>query len=311
MSTYRHRSGGEVERSDLPAANRIPAEFRNTGFHLGCSHMFLQGPCPLHVHEHEELVIVWDGSGVHLTEAGDCPLEPGHVFLIAKGHEHGYANTRGLLLSNIYFDREALALPTADLESIPGFNALASIGTPASSDNRAGHRPARRLHPRTVGEIERLTGWIAVELREKRPGYRFASLAHLMEILTRVARATDRLQSGQTSGMMIIQRATFFAEAQFHRSLTMEELAEAACTSVRTLQRLFRRELDCTPLEYLHQLRIRKAQFLLRTHPDSVSEVAYRCGFSDANYFARVFRSAVGMSPMEFREALTVGDCGD
>lgn len=310
MSTHHHRAGSNVERSDLPAANRVPAEFRNTGFHLGCSHMFLQGPCPLHVHEHEELVIVWDGSGTHLTEAGGYPLEPGHVFLIAKGREHGYANTRGLLLSNIYFDREALALPTADLESIPGLNSLASVGTVAAGGNRARHRCARRLHPRTVGEIERLTGWVAVELREKRPGYRFASLAHLMEILTRVARATDRLQSGQTSGMLIIQRATSFAEAQFHRSLTMEELAEAACTSVRTLQRLFRRELDCTPLEYLHHLRIRRAQFLLRAHPDSVSEVAYRCGFSDANYFSRVFRTTVGVSPVEFRSSLAEGERG-
>jgi AraC-like DNA-binding protein len=269
--------------------------------------MFLQGACPLHAHEHEELVIVWDGSGSHITESGTHPLEPGHVFLIAKGRRHGYADTNGLLLSNVYFDREALGLPTADLESIPGFHALTSVGSHGYAVSHGGARFARRLEPRTVEEIQRLTGWIAVELREKRPGYRFASLAHLMEILTRVARGFDRASTGQSGQMMIIERATSYAEAQFHRSLTMEELAEAACTSVRTLQRLFRRELDCTPLEYLHQLRIRRAQFLLRTHPDSVSEIAYRCGFSDANYFSRVFRSAVGVSPVEFRSSLAEG----
>jgi len=262
--------------------------------------MFLQGACPLHAHAHEELVIVWDGLGSHLTECGSHPLEAGHVFLIAKGRLHGYADTNGLLLSNIYFDREALALPTADLESIPGFHALTSVASQEHSMGNNG-RSTRRLEPRTVEEIQRLTGWIAVELREKRPGYRFASLAHLMEILTRVARGFDRVYTGQSGQMMTLERAVSYAQAQFHRPLTMEELADAACTSVRTLQRMFRRKLDCTPLEYVHQLRMRRAQFLLRTHGDSVSEVAYRCGFSEANYFSRVFRSSMGVSPAEYR----------
>ena len=301
MSTYHDGSGSGTEPSDLPAAKRVLAEFRNTGFHLGCSHMFLQADCPLHLHEHEELVIVWDGSGVHLTTDGAQLLAAGNVFLIAKGRLHGYADTTGLLLSSIYFDRETLGLPIADLESIPGFGALTSVGAAGQPAGTNGSRSTRRLEQRTIQEIERLTGWIAIELREKRPGYRFASLAHLMEILTRVARGFDRASTGRSAGMMILQRATAFADAQYHRSLTMEELAEAACTSVRTLQRVFRRELDCTPLEYVQELRIRRAQFLLRTHGDSVSEVAYRCGFSEPSYFSRVFRSSIGVSPAEYR----------
>ena len=52
---------------------------------------------------------------------------------------------------------------------------------------------------------------------------------------------------------------------------------------------------------YLRELRLKKAQELLRTTHLNISEVAYAVGFNDPKYFSRVFVEGVGKTPREFR----------
>ncbi len=55
-----------------------------------------------------------------------------------------------------------------------------------------------------------------------------------------------------------------------------------------------------TPGKYLNQVRIENAKRLLREGQHPVQFVSDACGFSNANYFARVFRRSVGMNPREY-----------
>jgi transcriptional regulator GlxA family with amidase domain len=48
-------------------------------------------------------------------------------------------------------------------------------------------------------------------------------------------------------------------------------------------------------------LRLKKAQSLLLDSTQSITAVAFDCGFSDPGYFARVFKQGFGMSPQEWR----------
>lgn len=69
------------------------------------------------------------------------------------------------------------------------------------------------------------------------------------------------------------------------------------------LRKLFKKETGATPLEYLTNLRMRKAEILLSamwSKEYSVSEVALMCGFEDALYFSRVFKKYFGCSPSNF-----------
>ena len=54
--------------------------------------------------------------------------------------------------------------------------------------------------------------------------------------------------------------------------------------------------------EYLKKLRIDKAQQLIRTTELTISEISDRVGFSDYNYFRRVFKSETGISAKEYRQ---------
>lgn len=69
------------------------------------------------------------------------------------------------------------------------------------------------------------------------------------------------------------------------------------------LRKLFKKELGLTPLAYLTQLRMKKAEMMLSAMWNSdysVSEIGELCGFGDALYFSRVFKKHFGCSPSEF-----------
>ena len=78
------------------------------------------------------------------------------------------------------------------------------------------------------------------------------------------------------------------------------ELAERLEVSQEYLTRCFCRFIGMTPGKYLNRVRIENARLLLRQGGHSIQFVSEACGFANANYFARVFRAAVGMNPAEY-----------
>ena len=57
-----------------------------------------------------------------------------------------------------------------------------------------------------------------------------------------------------------------------------------------------------TPMQMVTHARIEAAQELLTTTRESVKSISQSVGFSDQNYFAKVFRKETGVSPVRFRE---------
>ncbi len=69
------------------------------------------------------------------------------------------------------------------------------------------------------------------------------------------------------------------------------------------LRKLFKKEMGVTPLEYMTDLRMKKAEIMLGamwTKDYSMSEIAGLCGFDDALYFSRVFKKHFGCSPSKY-----------
>lgn len=90
--------------------------------------------------------------------------------------------------------------------------------------------------------------------------------------------------------------------ANYARNISLEELAQLALLSPHYLSRMFSEASGMSITEYLKQVRVRKAQHLLRNSTRSVTEVAAAVGYSDPNYFARVFKNLTGQTPHQFRK---------
>ena len=91
--------------------------------------------------------------------------------------------------------------------------------------------------------------------------------------------------------------ADSFTDPDFSIGKAMEEIP----VNPDHLRRLFVKEMGQTPQQYLSHLRLDKAKRLLSDEHEGVAEVAYRCGYYDALYFSKVFRSATGVPPSRWR----------
>lgn len=97
-------------------------------------------------------------------------------------------------------------------------------------------------------------------------------------------------------------RLQHYIEQHFGEPLTQTTLAQAAHISNSSLNRLFRKELGTSPMEYLMEVRIEKSKVLLRRKEISITETAARCGFGSSAHFASCFRKITGKTPSEYRE---------
>ena len=83
----------------------------------------------------------------------------------------------------------------------------------------------------------------------------------------------------------------------------VEWLADEVHLSRRQLHRKLRALTGLSSVAYIRMMRLERAAQLLEQHAGTVSEVAYRVGFRDADYFGRLFRQAYGHPPSEHAAA--------
>jgi AraC-like DNA-binding protein len=101
-----------------------------------------------------------------------------------------------------------------------------------------------------------------------------------------------------------LRAAMEYFEANSGEALTVDQVAYALGTSVRSLQRTFRELKGLSPMQYLREVRLEKARCrLVDPNSDaSVTEIAYGCGFTHLGAFSAVYKSRYGESPSETRQ---------
>lgn len=90
-------------------------------------------------------------------------------------------------------------------------------------------------------------------------------------------------------------------EAHVAEPLDLEELAQIAAVSKRQLNRLFNSKLGRSTMRYYRDLRLEKAQSLLRNSPLSLTEIALACGFASSSHFSRGYAESFGQPPSFYR----------
>ncbi len=123
--------------------------------------------------------------------------------------------------------------------------------------------------------------------------------ALLDELLSWVQKYTEE-KSGYSR---IVQSAMDYISQHFsEKDLSVAQIAEHLHFSPAYLNVLFKQEAKITIKQHLSNYRLERAKLLLARDHCKVTEIAEQCGYANANYFARVFRDAVGMAPAEYRK---------
>lgn len=98
-----------------------------------------------------------------------------------------------------------------------------------------------------------------------------------------------------------IAKTVLYIRKHLNEAIELEKLAEISCLSKDHFIRLFKKELGTTPLQYINQKKIEKAQILLITEELAVKEIAFQLAFDDYSYFNRLFKKTTGVTPQEYR----------
>lgn len=99
-----------------------------------------------------------------------------------------------------------------------------------------------------------------------------------------------------------IARSVKLIKDSLCNNITLDQIAEKVNLSPNYLSMLFKKELDLSFVQYINQLRVKKAKTLLSDTDMKIYEVAESIGYNDESYFSRVFKRLTGVGPYEFRK---------
>lgn len=100
-----------------------------------------------------------------------------------------------------------------------------------------------------------------------------------------------------------VRSAIAYIKDFYSLNLCENDIAKSVHISTKYLYKLFKEEVGQTPMKYLNAYRVKCARKLLKNTNFSISQIAASVGFSDPNYFCRVFqRFNDGVSPLQYRK---------
>ncbi|SMC34434.1 response regulator transcription factor [Sporomusa malonica] len=124
-------------------------------------------------------------------------------------------------------------------------------------------------------------------------------------ILDALDQFMDNMLEHRTSmNVRLINKACAYIVENFHKSISLDEVAQTVHLSPYYFSRIFKAEKGCNFVDFLTKVRIDKAKKLLQNPEQTVVRVASEAGYQDASYFCRVFRQEVGVTPNQYRTQL-------
>ncbi len=99
----------------------------------------------------------------------------------------------------------------------------------------------------------------------------------------------------------MITAAKNYLDEHYAGNISLESVADSIALSAPYLSRLFSSQIGKTFIDYLTDLRIAKACQLLREGRLSIKEISSAVGYTDPNYFSRIFKRVIGKTPSEYR----------
>lgn len=98
-----------------------------------------------------------------------------------------------------------------------------------------------------------------------------------------------------------ISRTIEYIRTHYQEGISLEKTAEILNITPEYLSMLFKREMGMNFSVFLKEFRISHAKRLLKGTDMKIYEVAQECGYSNSNYFTKVFKEVTGISPAEYR----------
>lgn len=112
---------------------------------------------------------------------------------------------------------------------------------------------------------------------------------------------TNMLTRREEHENQLVVRAQAYIQNHFQKDLSLDEVSKQLDLSPYYFSKLFKEETGSNFVEYVTRLRIGRAKELLEKEGMSMKEICASVGYSDPNYFSRIFKKHMGVTPTEYR----------
>lgn len=99
-----------------------------------------------------------------------------------------------------------------------------------------------------------------------------------------------------------ISKCLQFIHENTDKDISIKQLADLSYITEDHLIRIFKKELNCTPLKYINLKKIEKSQLLLLTTDMTIRNIAFELSIDNISYFNRIFKQHTGKTPGQYRE---------
>ncbi|MCJ7927926.1 HTH-type transcriptional activator RhaS [Erwinia sp. 9145] len=249
-----------------------------------------QSAFPEHHHDFFEIVIVERGTGTHVFNGQPYTLSGGSVCFVRDHDRHLYEHTENLFLTNVLYRAPDAFCFLSGVEKL----------LPAEKDSV--YPSHWRVNQRVLHQVKEIIERFVGMDNESDPHTVANREILFMQLLVLLRQAGLAEKTDEPEGRL--NHLIAWLEEHFAEEVCWEYLADNFTLSLRTLHRQLKQQTGLTPQRYLNRLRLIRARHLLRHGEESVTDIAFQCGFGDSNHFSTLFKREFGCSPRAVRQGL-------
>ncbi|MDP4133743.1 MAG: AraC family transcriptional regulator [Bacillota bacterium] len=135
--------------------------------------------------------------------------------------------------------------------------------------------------------------------------YNFFCSSMLLELLCIISRSLESRRNNVTfQNEQRINEACRIIYENYNKNISVNNLAAMSFLSVSRFSHLFEKITGFPPITFMANIRIEKAREMLLLSDMTISEIALTTGYSNQNYFCRIFKKKIGYSPTEYRRTV-------
>ncbi len=116
--------------------------------------------------------------------------------------------------------------------------------------------------------------------------------------------AAENNDGKEIASNIIVGEVTRYIEANYKDDIALQDVAGLFGYSEVYFCKLFKQNFGKNFITYLNEFRMERAKELLADPKINIKDISIESGYRDANYFTRVFKRMVGMTPSEYRNGV-------
>ncbi len=255
----------------------------------------------LSIHETFEMVYIKSGSGVFEIGEQNVSVGSNDIVIIKPNQSHKLnVNSEGgcdfIVLYFKFMDQTEHTLSEVSLGDFINFVSGRESGA------------FIKLKVSQKNDIIVLLNRILKEQTNDQLGSDLLNYLMLMELFVLISRALkaeweNSIKNKSPKIKELMQSAIQFVHNNFEREISITDIAKYVFLSPSYFTRAFKENTGLSPMQYLLNIRIKRACELLRETDQKVGEIALSVGFSNQQRFNDMFKKQTNMTPMQYRNS--------